>query len=687
MQNPAPAAAPARSIPWVWAVLAACCPLAACPVTPVVAVASSGAGRHPAELFQQGGMFAWATLGVFVLSALALTVLTALIARGFRIPVTLPTLLALLPWATGVGGMRSGLSMVVRAIENVNPADKATILAAGIAEASSCRLLGTFLSSGLLAATGLALALGAFANSVKPKPLGLLVGAAVAVPALGACFLVPDFRNLGASGFLPVLPAAALVFSAGLGGLGASGDRRASLIAGTLGIPAALAVPALASGVAVAGMMKLFGALATVSPDQRAVLAMEGALELGSADKLAALSLGLGAIAAVGLAALGFRRTSLPDEDAGAPVEPSVKKALVIELALCACLGGLVVGADRAAVKAAATAIDTTAQAPWAIAPAFQPLHASGPQQDFEPWLLTPERLVHPGHEAIEQPFSAAGIQKLKLQLEAAREEDEKREELRRMLHPMEPPERRLSVAVDARVRAEDFGQLVTPLREAGYVKLELVGQLPARPELAAGSSWWLGLLGSSGAEEVWLVPDRKRTPNVVKPRELERVLNDTKFQAGLELSEYSLQSIVDAAAKARDAGHRAPLLVGPDGVPPLPSDEAEPDADQPPRPQTFEPEVEPGSKEAIAATVKKALPSFKRCYADRLRQKPKLGGKVVLDYTIAADGTVKDASVSSTTAHDKKLEDCLVGRMRSLRFVAPGSEMRVSYPFVFTPQ
>ena len=32
-----------------------------------------------------------------------------------------------------------------------------------------------------------------------------------AVPALGACFVVPDFRNLGASGFLPVLPAAALV--------------------------------------------------------------------------------------------------------------------------------------------------------------------------------------------------------------------------------------------------------------------------------------------------------------------------------------------------------------------------------------------------------------------------------------------------------------------------------------------
>ena len=686
MQNPSPAPARARSVPWVWAVLAACCPLAACPVTPVVAFASSGSGREPMRLLQEGGALAWATLGVFVLSALALAVLTAFIARGVRIPVTLPTLLAVLPWATGVAGMRTGLSMVERAIANVSPADKATILAAGIAEASSCRLLGTFLSSGLLAATGLALAVGAFANSVKPKPLGLLLGAAVAAPVLAACFLVPDFRNLGATGFLPVLPAAALVFAAALGGLGAGGDRQASLLTGTLGVSAALAVPALASGVAVAGMMKLFGALAMVSPDQRATLAVEGALELGSADRLAFVTVALGGAAAVGLAVLGLRRASQPEEDVSAPSEPSVKTAFRVELILCAAVAALVLLADRQAVKAAAAAIDTSARTPWAGAPGFQPLHASGSFGGAEPWVLTPERLENPGHEPIAQPFSEEGLEKLKLQLEAGEEEAKRQEELHRMLNPDRPVERRWSVAVDARVRAEDFGKLLTPFRSAGYAKVELVGELPTKPDTGGSATWWLGLLGTAGAEELWLVADRTRTVNVVQPAELERVLNDTRFQAGLTLGTFGLQSALDAAAKSRDAGHRAPLLVGPDGVPPVP--EAAPEPDQPPRPQGFgELEPEPGSREAIAATVKKALPSFKRCYSDRLRQKPKLGGKVVLDYTIAADGTVKDASVASTTAHDKKLEDCLVGRMRSLRFVAPGSEERVSYPFVFTPQ
>jgi hypothetical protein len=75
-------------------------------------------------------------------------------------------------------------------------------------------------------------------------------------------------------------------------------------------------------------------------------------------------------------------------------------------------------------------------------------------------------------------------------------------------------------------------------------------------------------------------------------------------------------------------------------------------------------------------------------CYQRELTKNPALGGKIVIKFTIAKDGTVSQASTKSTTMSNSAVENCIVGRFMRMQFPEPkgGGIVIVSYPFLFSP-
>lgn len=99
--------------------------------------------------------------------------------------------------------------------------------------------------------------------------------------------------------------------------------------------------------------------------------------------------------------------------------------------------------------------------------------------------------------------------------------------------------------------------------------------------------------------------------------------------------------------------------------------------------------------KEAIQAVLRGGTTGVSSCYEAGLATDPALQGKVVLGWTVAADGRVKAARVvqadygsPSSTAVQGQLERCLVKAISALRFPAPtGGAVEVLYPFAFSSQ
>jgi TonB family protein len=79
--------------------------------------------------------------------------------------------------------------------------------------------------------------------------------------------------------------------------------------------------------------------------------------------------------------------------------------------------------------------------------------------------------------------------------------------------------------------------------------------------------------------------------------------------------------------------------------------------------------------------------PRFRHCYDKALGPNPNLAGKITVRFTIAGSGFVSDASIVDRTMDDESLDRCLLGVIRTLRFVAPknGGTAVVTYPFVFS--
>lgn len=89
-----------------------------------------------------------------------------------------------------------------------------------------------------------------------------------------------------------------------------------------------------------------------------------------------------------------------------------------------------------------------------------------------------------------------------------------------------------------------------------------------------------------------------------------------------------------------------------------------------------------------IDEVIKRHMNQIRYCYQRELTKNPALGGKIVIKFTIAKDGTVSQASTKSTTMSNSAVENCIVGRFMRMQFPEPkgGGIVIVSYPFLFSP-
>lgn len=92
-------------------------------------------------------------------------------------------------------------------------------------------------------------------------------------------------------------------------------------------------------------------------------------------------------------------------------------------------------------------------------------------------------------------------------------------------------------------------------------------------------------------------------------------------------------------------------------------------------------------SEEEIALVFDRNKGAIYALYTRALRDKPDLQGKVVLELTIAADGSVQKCAIVSSELNDPELERKLVARVKSFRFEARDvGTITVTKPIDFFP-
>jgi hypothetical protein len=89
-------------------------------------------------------------------------------------------------------------------------------------------------------------------------------------------------------------------------------------------------------------------------------------------------------------------------------------------------------------------------------------------------------------------------------------------------------------------------------------------------------------------------------------------------------------------------------------------------------------------SKDEIDRVVKARAGVFRACYQKELNRSPGIGGKLIIHFVIASDGSVKNAATQGGSLRNEGVESCVKGNIMRLKFPAKGGAI-VNYPFVFT--
>jgi outer membrane biosynthesis protein TonB len=89
---------------------------------------------------------------------------------------------------------------------------------------------------------------------------------------------------------------------------------------------------------------------------------------------------------------------------------------------------------------------------------------------------------------------------------------------------------------------------------------------------------------------------------------------------------------------------------------------------------------------EEIRRIVRSHSDEIRACYEAELAETPGIGGKVIMKWTIGADGLVVKAGVGETQMKNNRVEDCLAKLILAWSFPKPkgGGIVIVNYPFVF---
>jgi hypothetical protein len=91
------------------------------------------------------------------------------------------------------------------------------------------------------------------------------------------------------------------------------------------------------------------------------------------------------------------------------------------------------------------------------------------------------------------------------------------------------------------------------------------------------------------------------------------------------------------------------------------------------------------GAAVEIDRVVRARAGVFRACYEEELNRNPKLAGKILIRFSVGADGSVTKASVSSTSMNDARVEDWLRRQIMRLVFPASVGPTDINYPFMFS--
>lgn len=88
--------------------------------------------------------------------------------------------------------------------------------------------------------------------------------------------------------------------------------------------------------------------------------------------------------------------------------------------------------------------------------------------------------------------------------------------------------------------------------------------------------------------------------------------------------------------------------------------------------------------RDQIAAVINRNIGQVTYCYEQGLKDTPGIRGRIAIDFVIGGTGSVKTASVDSTSLNSKQVEDCIVMRLKTWKFPVPegGVDVQVKYPF-----
>jgi Ca-activated chloride channel family protein len=89
-------------------------------------------------------------------------------------------------------------------------------------------------------------------------------------------------------------------------------------------------------------------------------------------------------------------------------------------------------------------------------------------------------------------------------------------------------------------------------------------------------------------------------------------------------------------------------------------------------------------SKEVIQKTFKQRLSAMERCYQKALEKKPNIQGEVTFQLAIDSSGRVTKVDLVSSKINDKKLEQCLIQKIKELNFPTPEPTDKVTVTVSF---
>lgn len=89
--------------------------------------------------------------------------------------------------------------------------------------------------------------------------------------------------------------------------------------------------------------------------------------------------------------------------------------------------------------------------------------------------------------------------------------------------------------------------------------------------------------------------------------------------------------------------------------------------------------------RDQINAVIQRNRGQVTYCYERGLQQDPSLSGRVEVKFIVDANGRVRAAQVANTSLSARKVEDCIVNKLRGWKFPTPvgNVNVRVTYPFL----